>query len=332
MGNVDETTYATTPDWKISLTPLGIQQAQKAGAELKTLLLQQQQRSPHKQQQQQQQQQQQSVGVKDEHPQHETQPPLVLAYCSPYHRTLQTWKEIQRQLHNTTNNNNNHNHHHRKNDTQTKKEEDDDDEKKPRSWIQVIGMRQEPRLAEQQFGNFQNPAKVLASKEERHAFGRFFYRFPNGESGLDVYSRVTSFLGSLNRDMVLLQKNSRLSAAHNNNNNNNNNVNIVCVTHGLTMRLFLMRYFQLSVSEFEETTNPPNGQVVVMQREYCPATNHYFYRLQEESKKVLNLKGDISTEIPVFWRNNKKNNNNNNNNKMADDLLEPTNPNDFDFP
>lgn len=30
-------------------------------------------------------------------------------------------------------------------------------------------------------------------KAERLRFGRFFYRFPNGESGADVYDRMTIF-------------------------------------------------------------------------------------------------------------------------------------------
>lgn len=30
-------------------------------------------------------------------------------------------------------------------------------------------------------------------KAERMRFGRFFYRFPNGESGADVYDRITNF-------------------------------------------------------------------------------------------------------------------------------------------
>ena len=41
-------------------------------------------------------------------------------------------------------------------------------------------------------------------KEQRALFGRFYYRFPDGESGLDVYSRVSSFIGTLFRGKQLL--------------------------------------------------------------------------------------------------------------------------------
>merc|ERR1719223_2202627 len=64
----------------------------------------------------------------------------------------------------------------------------------------VLGVREDPRLAEQQFGNFQDVEAVKRAKADRHRFGRFFYRFPNGEAGMDVYNRASSFFGSLIRD------------------------------------------------------------------------------------------------------------------------------------
>ena len=55
-------------------------------------------------------------------------------------------------------------------------------------------MREDPRIAEQQFGNLQDLEEMRESKRARDAFGKFFFRFPYGESALDVYSRVTSFI------------------------------------------------------------------------------------------------------------------------------------------
>lgn len=118
----------------------------------------------------------------------------------------------------------------------------------------VVGAREEPRLTEQQFGNFQNAEEMQRFKSNRGAFGRFYYRFPNGESGLDVYNRITSFIGTLFR---LWSR-----ATH----DSHDNVNVVLVTHGLTMRLFLMRWFRLTVQEFETSFNPDNGCVIVMDR------------------------------------------------------------------
>ncbi|KAK6150240.1 hypothetical protein DH2020_017765 [Rehmannia glutinosa] len=55
----------------------------------------------------------------------------------------------------------------------------------------VIGVREECRVREQDFGNFQDAQKMKQLKEIRNKFGRFFFRFPEGESGADVYDRVS---------------------------------------------------------------------------------------------------------------------------------------------
>jgi broad specificity phosphatase PhoE len=110
-------------------------------------------------------------------------------------------------------------------------------------------------LTEQQFGNFQNLEAVTAAKLERIQYGRFYYRFPLGESGLDVYNRSSSFMQTFHRDWAdrsILRK--------------DNETNIVIVTHGLTMRLLLMRWFHFTVGEFERSDNSGNGEFVLMER------------------------------------------------------------------
>ena len=42
---------------------------------------------------------------------------------------------------------------------------------------------------------------------------------------------------------------------------------MLIVTHGMTLRLFLMRWFHWSVEEFEALRNPGNCQIVVMQKQ-----------------------------------------------------------------
>jgi broad specificity phosphatase PhoE len=44
----------------------------------------------------------------------------------------------------------------------------------------VAGVREEPQLREQDFGNFQDLKRKQLEKRERQYFGRFFYRFPDG--------------------------------------------------------------------------------------------------------------------------------------------------------
>lgn len=57
----------------------------------------------------------------------------------------------------------------------------------------VIGVQEEVQLREQDFGNFQDAEGKKKEKADRLRFGRFYYRFPDGESGADVYDRLTIF-------------------------------------------------------------------------------------------------------------------------------------------
>ncbi|CAI0392005.1 unnamed protein product [Linum tenue] len=56
----------------------------------------------------------------------------------------------------------------------------------------IIGVREECRVREQDFGNFQVAERMKVIKESRERFGRFFFRFPEGESAADVFDRVSS--------------------------------------------------------------------------------------------------------------------------------------------
>lgn len=55
----------------------------------------------------------------------------------------------------------------------------------------VVGVREECRLREQHFGNFQKVEERRKIKRNRVRYGQFFYRVPNGESSADVYDRVS---------------------------------------------------------------------------------------------------------------------------------------------
>eukprot|EP00978_Attheya_sp_CCMP212_P045869 scaffold364113_cov55-Attheya_sp.AAC.2 len=167
-----------------------------------------------------------------------------LFYYSPYLRTQATLREIQRFIPNE----------------------------------QIISEREDPRISEQQLGNFQNVEEVLEAKNERQKFGRFYYRYPSGEAGLDVYSRVSSFINTLVRDCY----------QYNHAGYDLNNMNVVIVTHGLALRLFLMRWFQFSVEEFEMTTNPNNAQIITMQKKFGKR-NHRWLELDEADRLILSL-------------------------------------------
>lgn len=108
---------------------------------------------------------------------------------------------------------------------------------------------EDPRLREQEWGNYQTDEFKKRIKEERYKFGTFFYRMPEGESGADVYDRVTTFLGTLYRDFE----------------KEDCPKNIIIVSHGLTIRILLMRWLHWSVEKFESLENPDNCEVVEME-------------------------------------------------------------------
>jgi len=286
LGNVDDTAYSTIPDWKIPLTRRGERQALRAAKDIAELL----------------------------------DGESLFTYCSPYKRAIGTWDIIEDYLEDNNRKSTD------KTDGTTSSEERDCKSKK--TGVEIIGMREEPRVAEQQFGNFQNPHKVRTAKAERRTFGRFYFRFPDGESGLDVYSRCSSFLATLSRDIKHIDK--QYSYIHRDDNEGEKtstkcalaNMNILVVCHGLTLRLLLMRYFRLSVEEFESSYNSQNAKLVVMNRclyndndahndpgnkmYHCDFTDAYqyyeYYKLNETAKDALNLLGDISNKKPSYRR------------------------------
>jgi broad specificity phosphatase PhoE len=110
---------------------------------------------------------------------------------------------------------------------------------------------EEPRLREQEWGHLRLESDTEVIRNERDSFGPFYFRFPDGESGADVYDRMSDFFGTLNRDFTM----------------NDFSDNAVIVTHGMAIRLFLMRWFHWSVEKFESYANPDNCQLVIMERD-----------------------------------------------------------------
>ena len=111
--------------------------------------------------------------------------------------------------------------------------------------------REEPRVREQEWGHLRDLAECARTDEARDAYGTFYFRIPDGESGADVYDRVSDFFGTLHRDAEKADFPE----------------NVLIVTHGMTLRLFLMRWFHWTVEEFEQIANPGNCQLVVLERQ-----------------------------------------------------------------
>lgn len=161
-GNVDESVYTRVADPKIGLTDKGKAQAEAVGWKIREMI--------------------EKDGADDW---------KVYFYVSPYKRTLETLRNLGRAFERS----------------------------------RIAGMREETRLREQDFGkqilssscvakhscskpasiqlsflnrfhfhlkgNFQDREKMRVEKQMRIMYGRFFYRFPDGESAADVYDRIT---------------------------------------------------------------------------------------------------------------------------------------------
>lgn len=115
-----------------------------------------------------------------------------------------------------------------------------------------IKVYEEPRLREQDFGNFQPcSAEMERMWQERADYGHFFYRIPNGESAADAYDRVSGFNESLWRQF------------------GEDDFPSVCVlvTHGLMSRVFLMKWYHFSVEYFEDLRNVNHCEFLVMKKQ-----------------------------------------------------------------
>jgi len=110
---------------------------------------------------------------------------------------------------------------------------------------------EEPRLREQEWGYLRCKEDFDKICRERQEYGIFYYRIPGGEAATDVYDRMNDLLGSLHRDFA----------------RENFPENCVLVTHGLTIRLFIMRWYHLTVEEFERMCAPENCALVVMEKQ-----------------------------------------------------------------
>eukprot|EP00924_Labyrinthula_sp_SR-Ha-C_P000350 maker-scaffold_25-snap-gene-4.1-mRNA-1 protein AED:0.24 eAED:0.24 QI:67/1/1/1/1/1/2/776/266 len=135
---------------------------------------------------------------------------------------------------------------------------------------------EDPRLREQDWGNFQDKEHMAWQNKERRRFGVFYYRFSEGESGADVFDRVSSFMETLIRD-------SRRAKP----------TNYVLISHGITIRMFLARYYHWDVQTLNRLHNLQNSQMVVMERadakkkQYTNVHPQSFDQIQGEEDDIV---------------------------------------------
>ncbi|MBK9593381.1 MAG: histidine phosphatase family protein [Crocinitomicaceae bacterium] len=127
-----------------------------------------------------------------------------------------------------------------------------------------IEYREEPRIREQEWGHLRTIEEGKKVEEIRDAYGTFYFRIPDGESAADVYDRISDFFGTLHRDFR----------------KDNYSQNAIIVTHGMAIRLFLMKWFHWTVEEFELLANPKNCEIVILEQDLNGK-----FRLKSDVKK-----------------------------------------------
>jgi broad specificity phosphatase PhoE len=118
-----------------------------------------------------------------------------------------------------------------------------------------LASRESFLLREQEFGDWDGLSEdEIASRDKERferkrrladAYGRFYFRYPHGESRADVVERITLFMGKLHRSE---------HTAH------------LIFLHGVTQRAFRMAWFNREVDWFETEPNPDNGSVLLIER------------------------------------------------------------------
>jgi broad specificity phosphatase PhoE len=119
-----------------------------------------------------------------------------------------------------------------------------------------VARRESFLLREQEFGDWDglSEEQMKAKDPERYArrarmtdgLGRFYFRYPSGESRADVVQRMATFLGKLHRSRF----------AHH-----------LLFLHGVTQRAFRMAWMNRPVEWFETEPNAGNASVLVIRRD-----------------------------------------------------------------
>jgi 2,3-bisphosphoglycerate-dependent phosphoglycerate mutase len=117
-------------------------------------------------------------------------------------------------------------------------------------------MRTDILLTEQRFGLFDGlsdeekaeryPAEYRQFRMFANNGGKFYAKNPNGESRYDVCVRVRAFNGTITRDAEKKR---------------NSVPNVFVISHGTTIRAFVMNWLHLDVDWFENEPNPNNASI-----------------------------------------------------------------------
>lgn len=147
----------------------------------------------------------------------------------------------------------------------------------------ICGIREEARLRGGDFGRYSDTNEFFYHMEQCEKYGPFFYRFPHGESGADVCDRVTSFIGSFQRERLELPP----------------DTNVLLITHDIVIRMFIKRWFHLNVDTYHQMHPMPTSCLITLSREYHQSS----FRLNEECMEMLGLPLSLNEHNGYRFRN-----------------------------
>lgn len=110
----------------------------------------------------------------------------------------------------------------------------------------ISSVYEDPRLREQEYGHLRGEHEAAKIETERDAYGRFYFRIPDGESGADVFDRQKGFLDTIHRDFE----------------DDHYPPVALIVGHGFQIRILLMAWLHWSVEEFETKRNLRNCEIM----------------------------------------------------------------------
>ena len=193
MLNTGENYTKNLPDHKVYLTEKGIEQASEAGKFLKEYI------------------EKENISLEN-----------ATLFVSPYERTRQTAKELNK-------------------------------------YLNITDVKEDIALVEHQYGLFENVAEEkwgeLFDKEfalydhYNGKDGRFYVKFPQGESPFDVAMRVRMFISTLFRDIE------------------EGKDTFFIVAHGTSIRAFLLDWFHYSPEWFANEANMTNCSIRLIEKE-----------------------------------------------------------------
>eukprot|EP00935_MAST-01C_sp_MAST-1C-sp1_P002553 g2553.t1 len=118
--------------------------------------------------------------------------------------------------------------------------------------VALLKTQYEDDLIEQNYGNLAGVATITDAETEKQTFGRYFYRYPNGERVADVVKRTENLMKQL-----------RTSAAE----QRAGAQNVLIITHGVTFRAIMLNLLadipgETNVERYDYFSNPGNCTLV----------------------------------------------------------------------